>query len=190
MLDELARTHPKLVEEVIPTLLPLGVVVRILGNLLRERVPIRDLRTILEAVADQAAVTKDSEALTETARHALARAITRQHMGPDGTLAVVNLDPRLDRKLSDQITTSPQGTQWNIDQGQLQALLAALKQSAERVLARGQQPVVLCSPALRRHLRRQTERYLPTIPVMAVTEIDGVANIKAFETVRIGEDKP
>ncbi len=185
LLDDMAKTHPKLVEELVPGLVPLGAVVRILANLLRERVPIRDLRTILEAVADQAAVTKDPEILTEAARQALARSITKQYAVSDGTLPVINLDPRLDRRLVDQITATPQGSQWAVDQGQLQKLLSALKQSAERVIVKGQQPVILCSSALRRHLRRQTEGFLHTVPVLAVTEVDPMAKIKAFETVRV-----
>ncbi len=190
LLDELTRTHPKLVEELIPNLLPLGVVVRILANLLRERVPIRDLRTVLEAIADQASITKDPEVLTEAARQALARSITRQYQGADGTIAVVTLDPRLDRKLTDLVSTTSQGATWSIDQGQLQKLLGSLKQSAERVMIKGQQPVILCSPTLRRHLRRQTERYLTTVPVLSIAEVDPTARIKAFETVRIGDEKP
>ncbi len=190
LIDELAKTNAKLVEELIPNLLPLGTVVRILGSLLRERVPIRDLRSILEAIADQAVATKDPDTLTETARQALGRTITRQYLGSDATLAVINLDPRLDRMLTDQIVSTPQGIQWTVDQAQLQRVFTALKQSAERVITQGLQPMILCSPALRRHLRRQTERFLPTIPVLAATEIDSTVTIKAVETVRLGEEKP
>lgn len=189
LLDELAKTHPKVLEDLIPGLVPLGVVVRVLANLLRERVAIRDLRTILESMADQGGSTKDPDVLTESARHALSRSITRQYLGADGTLAVVNLDPRLDRKLTEQIVTTQQGAHWAIEPGQLQLLLAAIKQSVERVVARGQQAVILCSPALRRHLRRHTERMLNTVPVLAVNEVDSIAKIKAYETVRIGEEK-
>jgi len=188
LLDEAAKTHPKLVEELIPNLLPLGTVVRILSNLLRERVPVRDLRTILEAIADHAAAIKDPDSLTEVARQALGRAITRQYLGPDGTLPIINLDPRLDRKLAEQVAAQPQGGYWSLDPGLSQKLLAALKQAAERVAAKGQQPIVLCSPMLRRHLRKLSERVLASVPVLAFSEVDGMAKIKALETVRIGEE--
>jgi flagellar biosynthesis protein FlhA len=188
LLDEAAKTHPKLVEELIPNLLPLGTVVRILSNLLRERVPVRDLRTILEAIADHAATVKDPDSLTEVARQALGRAITRQYLGPDGTLPIINLDPRLDRKLAEQVAAQPQGGYWSLDPGLSQKLLAALKQAAERVAAKGQQPIVLCSPMLRRHLRKLSERVLASVPVLAFSEVDGMAKIKALETVRIGDE--
>ena len=152
LLDETAKAHPRLVEELIPTLLSLGAVVRILGNLLREGIPIRDLRSILEAIADHAMSTKDPELLTEMARQALSRTITRQHQAPDGTLPVITLDSRLDRSLNEQVAALPQGGMLNLDPGTSQRLLAALKQAAERVAAQGQQPgclsraVVLSGP--------------------------------------------
>ncbi len=188
LLDEVTKAHPKLVEELIPNLLPLGALVRILSNLLRERVPVRDLRTILEAIADHATTSKDPDSLTEVARQALGRAITRQYLHTDGTLPVINLDPRLDRKLAEQVATTAQGGYWSLDPGVSQSLLTALKQAAERVAAKGQQPIVLCSPQLRRHLRKLSERALTSVPVLAFSEVDGIAKIKALETVRIGEE--
>jgi flagellar biosynthesis protein FlhA len=185
LLDELARTNPKLVEELIPSQVPLGLLVRTLAGLLRERVPIRDLRSILEAVADQAAASKDPELLTEAARAALGRTITKQYLAPDGLLPVIHLDPRLDRKLSEQMNGSGAAAS---EQGLAQRLAPLLKQAAERVAAQGQQPVLLCSPPLRRHLRRMTERTLPGVPVLSLNEIDSAAKIKALETVRLGDE--
>ena len=190
LLDETAKAHPRLVEELIPTLLSLGTVVRILGNLLREGIPIRDLRSILEAIADHATGTKDPELLTEMARQSLSRTITRQHQAPDGTLPVITLDPRLDRSLNEQIAALPQGGMLNLDPGTSQRLLTALKQAAERVAARGQQPVVLCSPALRRHIRRLTDRILHTVPVLGLNEIDAMVQLQSLETIRLDVELP
>jgi flagellar biosynthesis protein FlhA len=188
LLEELGKVHPKLVEELVPALLPLGAIVRILSNLLREGVPIRDLRTILEAVADQATVSKDTDSLTEAARQALARTITKQYLSPDGILPVISLDPRLDRALVEQVTANGQGAYWAVDPNVSQRLIGALKLAAERVAARGQQPIILCSPILRRHIRRLTDRVLSTVPVLAPNEIDGMATIKSAETIRIGDE--
>lgn len=187
LLDDLAKTHPKLVEEVIPNLVPLGTVVRVLANLLRERVPIRDLRTILEAIADHAGMTKDPDALTEVARQALARAITRQYLTAEGFLPVINLDPRLERKLAEQLAASTQHGYWLLDPGLSQRLLSLLKQAAERVAMQGHQPVILCSSTLRRHLYRLTERSLSLVPVLSFNEVEGTAKIKALETIKIDE---
>ena len=188
LLEEVGKVHPKLVEELVPALLPLGAIVRILSNLLREGVPIRDLRTILEAVADHATVSKDTDSLTEAARQALARTITKQYVSPDGVLPVISLDPRLDRALVEQVTANGQGVYWTVDPNVSQRLIGALKSAAERVAARGQQPVILCSPVLRRHIRRLTDRVLSTVPVLAPNEIDGMATIKSAETIRIGDE--
>ncbi|TKB72567.1 MAG: flagellar biosynthesis protein FlhA [Nitrospira sp.] len=190
LLDETAKSHPRLVEELIPTMLSLGTVVRILGNLLREGIPIRDLRTILEAIADHATSIKDSELLTEIARQALSRTITRQHQAPDGTLAVITLDPRLDRSLNEQVSALPQGGLLNLDPGTSQKLLMALKQAAERVAARGQQPIVLCSPALRRHIRRLTDRILRTVPVLGLNEIDAMVQLQSLDTIKLDVELP
>ncbi len=188
LLDEITKTHPKLVEELIPNLLSLGTVVHILANLLRERVPIRDLRTILEAVADHAGTTKDPDGLTEAARQALGRTITRQYLTQEGALPVISLDPRLDRKLAEQVAVAAQTGQWGMDPSISQKLLTLLKQAAERVLAKGQQPIILCSPTLRRHLRRLTERVLPSVPILALNEIEGATRVQALETVRASEE--
>jgi flagellar biosynthesis protein FlhA len=188
LLDDVGKAHPKLVEELIPTLLPLGTVVRILGNLLKEGVPIRDLRSILEAVSDHAAVTKDADVLTEFARQALARTITKQYQLPDGTLQVITLDPQLDRSLADQAAALPQGASLNLNPAISHKLLSGLKQAAERVAAKGQQPIVLCSPAVRRHLRQLTDRLLHSVPVMGLNEVDALVRLQSLDTVRIDAD--
>lgn len=185
LLDEVGNAHPKLVEELIPTLLPLGTVVRILGNLLKEGIPIRDLRSILEAISDHAANTKDAEILTEYARQSLARTITKQYQAPDGTLQVITLDPRLDRSLADQVAALPPGAALNLDPTLSHQLLSNLKQAAERVAARGQQPIILCSQGVRRHLRRLSDRLLHSVPVMGLNEVDSFVRLQSLDIVRI-----
>ena len=185
LLDEVGKSHPKLVEELIPTLVPLGTVVRVLGNLLKEGIPIRDLRSILEAISDQATSTKDAEVLTEYARQALARTITKQYQAPDGSLQVITLDPRLDRSLAEQAAALPPGAMLNLDPTLSHKLLTGLKQAAERVAARGQQPIVLCSQVVRRHLRRHSDRMLHAVPVMGLNEVDAFVRLQSLDTVRI-----
>jgi flagellar biosynthesis protein FlhA len=185
LLDEVGKSHPKLVEELIPTLVPLGTVVRVLGNLLKEGIPVRDLRSILEAISDQATNTKDAEVLTEYARQALARTITKQYQAPDGSLQVITLDPRLDRSLAEQAAALPPGATLNLDPTLSHKLLTGLKQAAERVAARGQQPIVLCSQVVRRHLRRHSDRMLHAVPVMGLNEVDAFVRLQSLDTVRI-----
>ena len=185
LLDEVGKSHPKLVEELIPTMVPLGTVVRVLGNLLKEGIPIRDLRSILEAISDQASNSKDPELLTEYARQALARTITKQYQASDGSLQVITLDPRLDRSLADQVAALPPGAALQLDPTVSHKLLTAIKQAAERVAARGQQPIVICSQAVRRHLRRHSDRILHSVPVMGFNEVDSFVRLQSLDTVRV-----
>ena len=187
LLDRIAKTAPKVVEELIPQAITLGGLVRVLCNLLRERIPIRDLRTILETVADYASTTKDTDTLTEYVRQALARTITHQHLGPDNTLTVISLDPMLDRQLSEAIQTHGQGVYLSIAPGLAQRVQAAIKQAMERAVGRGLQPVLLCSPPLRPHLRRLIERGLPTLPVLSLNEVAGQVRVQSLEIVRVSD---
>ena len=117
MLDHLKQTHPKVVEELVPNLLPLGAVVKVLHNLLREQVPIRDLLAILEALGDWAALTKDTDALTEHVRQALARTLTKMHAAPDGTLSVITLSHGVESALADALQKGDHGRILALDPG-------------------------------------------------------------------------
>ncbi|MFQ5579247.1 MAG: flagellar biosynthesis protein FlhA [Nitrospiria bacterium] len=187
LLDEFSRESPKVVEELIPNLLPLGGVVRVLGNLLRERVSIRDLRTILETLADHAALTKDADMLTEFVRQALARSITTQYQTAEKTLPVISIDPTLDQKVSESIQETPQGTYLGLDPIFTQRMLLKIKEASEQVSLKGHQSVVLCSPMIRPHLRKLTERFLPALAVLSSNEVAPQVKLKTIEIVRMSD---
>ncbi len=187
LLDQFKKDNPKVVEELVPNLLPLGVVVKVLGNLLRERVPIRDMRTILETLADYGAAVKDPDLLTEYVRHALARTITRQYQSPDGGLPVISLDPRLDQEFASAIQQGPQGGALAIDPLTAQKILLQIRQAAERLSMKGHTPVVLCSPIVRPHLRKLIERSFPNIAVLSSNEIIPQVRLQSLETVGSAE---
>ena len=187
LLDRMSKIAPKVVEELIPQTITLGGLVRVLCNLLRERVPIRDMRTILETVADYAPATKDVDALTEYVRQALSRTITHQHLGADDALSVISLDPMLDRQLAEAIQPHAQGAYLSVAPGLAQRVQGAIKQAAERAISRGVQPVLLCSPPLRPHLRRLIERGLSTLPVLSLNEVEGQVRLQSLEIVRIAD---
>jgi flagellar biosynthesis protein FlhA len=106
MLDHLKQSHPKVVEELVPNLLSLGGVVKVLHNLLREQVPIRDFLAILECLGDWAALTKDPDVLTEHVRHAMVRTLTKAHLAPDGTLAALTLSHGVESALAEALQKS------------------------------------------------------------------------------------
>ncbi|MBW1712536.1 MAG: FHIPEP family type III secretion protein, partial [Deltaproteobacteria bacterium] len=171
LLDNLAKNNPKVVEELVPGLLPLGGVQKVLQNLLRERISIRDLLTIVETLADYAAVTKDTEILTEYVRQNLARSILRPYITPDGTLPVMTLEPRVEDMISEAIQRTEQGSFLSLDPGLAQKIIAAIKGKMEKFMEQNLQPIVLTSPAVRRHIRRLMERFAPLLVVISHNEL-------------------
>ena len=184
LLDNLAKTYPKVVDELIPTQLSLGVVVRILRNLLRERVSIRDLRTILETVADYTTVSKDPDTLTEYARQNLSRTISTQYANADGLVHVVSIDPTLDRRLTEAIKPSG-GGQPGLSPSLFNHAIAAVRQAIERVVGQGYQPIVLCSQSIRSQLYRLVSPGVHSLAVLSPNELDPKTKIQAIEVVRL-----
>ncbi len=184
LLDNLAKTYPKVVDELIPTQLSLGVVVRILRNLLRERVSIRDLRTILETVADYTTVSKDPDTLTEYARQNLSRTISTQYANAEGFVHVVSLDPILDRRLTEVIKPSG-GNQEGLSPGLFNQVISAVRQAVERVVGQGYQPIVLCSQSIRLQLYRLVSPGVHALAVLSPNELDPKTKIQAIEVVRL-----
>ena len=188
LLDQIARTHPKVVDDLIPGLLALGVVVKILRNLLRERVSIRDLRTILESIADYAPQTKDPDALTEYVRQSLGRTITSQYSTPEGLIPVISLDPTLDRRLVDAMRPGSTGDSQTMSPTFMNAFLGSVRQAIERVVSRGYSPVLLCSHLVRAQVYRLLAPGVQALAVLSPNEIDTKAKIQAIEVVRIPDE--
>jgi flagellar biosynthesis protein FlhA len=169
LLDHLAETHPKTVEEATPKVLSLGEVQRVLQNLLRERVPLRDLATVLEAITDAGSLTHDVNALTEAARTALARTISSGLANENGEMAVLTLDPRLENQLADRLGLLG-GTQARaIDPEFGHMILEKIETAVQAAVL--SQPVIICSGLIRPHLRKLTERFLPDLAVLAHGEV-------------------
>jgi flagellar biosynthesis protein FlhA len=187
LLDLVAKTHPKVVEELVPQQLTVGGVQKVLQALLREGVSIRDLVSILEALGDHAPRTKDADVLTGHARQALARAITRRLVGADGTLGVLTLAAPLERTLLEGVQRAEEGGLLAVEPALAQRLVARLGGWMERFAAQGASPVLLCSGALRPHLRRLVERILPSLAVVAPEEIAASVRIRSLGTVAVDE---
>jgi len=180
MVDTVAQTAPKLIEELVPKLVSLGEIQRVLRQLLRERVPIRDLVTILEAVSDAAAVTKDADGITEAVRSAIGRAICRPYQNDKGELSVIGVAPSLEEKLMASLVKTDHGAVLALDPHQAQNIAARIGKAIEQALA---QPVLLCSPALRPHLWRLFARVLPHLGVLSHAEIPTHIQVVAVATL-------
>jgi flagellar biosynthesis protein FlhA len=168
MVDRAGTVAPKLVEDLVPKVLSLGDIQRVIRQLLRERVPVKDLTSILEALADAAGQTKDQDALTEAVRVALGRAICRQYQTDAGELPAIGLAPALEQKLASALVRTEQGAVLALDPADAQNLAARIARAIEGAVA---QPVLLCSPTLRPHLWRLFSRVLPHVGVLSHNEV-------------------
>ena len=183
LLDNLANEYPKLVEELVPNLLSLGVVMRVLQNLLREQVSVRDLRTILETLADWAPVVQDPDQLTEHVRAILARSISNSY-SPDGqVLEVMTFDRDVETRIQEALHTTEQGSYLALEPGFAQSLINSLNQSLQNLA--GSTPVLLCTPTIRLHVKRLTERYLPSLAIISHNEIAPHLKVRSVGTVNV-----
>jgi len=183
LLDNFAKHEPKVVEELIPAVLSLGVAQKVLQNLLRERVSVRDLHTVLETMADMGPVTKDPDLLTEYVRQSMARTITRQYQTPDGTLPLVSLSQAVEDQLAGSIQTTPQGAYLGLDPELAQSIIQNIEAQLERFSVLNYQPILLCSPLIRPHVKKLTERFIPNLVVLSHNEISNDVRIESLGLV-------
>jgi flagellar biosynthesis protein FlhA len=190
LIDNFRKDNAAVVDELIPGLLPLGDVQRVLQNLLKERVPIRDLGAILETLADNARSTKDVDTLTEAARQSLYRVITKLHLSADGAIHAVTLDPRLEQTLLASVTRGEGGAFLSLDPRVAQKVLLALSRQIEQLNRKGHPPLVLCSPMVRPYFKRLLDKVLPNLTVLSYNELDPKTEIQSSGSVSVeDEDK-
>ncbi len=185
LLDNLKESHPKVVEELVPNYLSLGGVVKVLQNLLREQVPIRDLLLILETLADWAPVTKDLDLLTEHVRQALARTITKMHQTPDGILPVLTLDHGIESAIADAVQHTEQGSHFAPDPNVAQKIVNSLAQALEKSSSLNYQPVIACSAHIRSHFKKLVNPFIPNISVLSYDEILSNVEIQSIGTLEL-----
>ncbi len=183
LLDNFAKTEPKVVEELVPNVLQLGTVQKVLQNLLGERVSVRDLHTILETMADMGGMTKDADLLTEYVRQSMARTITRQYQTPDGMLPLVSLSQEYEEQLAGAIQSTPQGAYLGLDPQIAQTIIQNIESQLERFSVFNYQPILLCSPLIRPHVKKLTERFIPNLVVLSHNEISHDVRIESLGIV-------
>ena len=184
LIDAVKQTNPAVVEEVVPALLSLGDVQKVFGNLLRERVSIRDMVTIMETLGDYASLTKDTELLTEYVRHALVRHISRQHV-QNNILSCVTVDPQLENIIAGAVQRTEHGSYVALEPPIMQALINSLGKELLNLTNMGYQPVVLTSPAVRLYFRKLTERAAPNLIVLSYAEIESKVEVQALGMVKV-----
>ena len=185
LLDNLSKTHPKVIEELLPDALTLGGLQKVLQNLLRERVSIRDLLTICETLADYAPMTKDTSILTEYVRQKLGRSIIKSLIDDDEKLSVLTLAPQIEDFIRESIQKTEQGSYLNLEPNLAQHLVESIQTLADKVTQEGYQPIILCTPVVRRHLRQLVERFIPQVVILSNNELPSQIQIKSLGIVEI-----
>jgi len=185
LVDNLAAVYPKLAEELVPKVVPIGVLQKVLQRLLRERLSIRDLSSIVETLADYVGMTKNVDILTGYVRQGLARTITQQHQDAEGNITVMMVSPEIEEALSGSIQHMEYESFASPDPNMVKRLVAGLQKHVSGFAARGLQPILLCSPTVRIHLRKILEKFFPNVVVISHNEITREAFMKSLGVVEI-----
>ncbi len=184
LVGTVREAQPSLVEELIPGVLSLSDVQKVLKALLKERVPIRNVDFVLEALLEAGRQIKDHEALTERVREKLGLAITQRCASKDGALHVLTLDPATDKVLRDAIRQGEGGTT-SLDPGWMDRLVRALSRHVEDMLGQNIVPVLICAPSVRRFLRRATEASLPHLNVISTSELNSTLSVRVHASAGV-----
>jgi flagellar biosynthesis protein FlhA len=185
LLDNLSQRAPKVVEELIPGTLSLGTVQKVLQNLVRENVSIRDLLSIVECLADYGHGIKDPDQLTEFVRQRLSRTIIKTYLGSGNLLPIISLAPAIENAFQESIKRTDNGTYLAMEPGLAHKIIQAINKAAEKGIVAEGQPVLLTSPVIRQHLAQLLARFLPTMPVVSQAEIPADIRLESVAMVEI-----
>ncbi len=185
LLDNLEEHYPRMVKEIVPKQVPVSVVHRVLQRLLRERVSIRDLMTIVETIGEYAQVTKNADILTGYVRQNLARTITKQYADIDGNITVMIMSPDVEDKINRSIQHTDFESFVLPDPNIVNKLVTNLQRLVSAFTTSGLQPIVLCSPNTRIHFRKILEKFYPGMVILSHNEITREVNVKSLGMVEL-----
>ncbi len=183
LVNNLKETNPSIVEELVPKLLGLGEIQKVLQNLLREEISIRDLLTIFESLADHAAATRDTDLLTEYVRQTLKRAISNKYFSEPGTASVVTLDPKLEQEIMNSVKQSEQGAYITLDPERIKAVIESVRKELEKLESMGKNSIILTSPIVRMYFKRLTEDYFNDLAVVSYNEVESDVELQSVGMV-------
>ena len=185
IMDNFKEHYPKIVADLVPEILPLGTILKVLQNLLRENVSVRDLRTVLETLSEYGTIIKDADSLTEYVRQSLYRSITEAIKSEQGDIPLFTLDRKIEEQIAGNLIQTESGQQLSLDPRVTQTILASLNEKIEEATNLGEKMVVLCSPVIRNHFKKLTEKFIPNLIVVSHNELSPDANIRSLGTVRL-----
>lgn len=172
LINNIKESNPSLVEELVPKLLGLGEIQKVLQNLLREGISVRDLLTIMETLADYAMATRDTDILTEYVRQSLKRAISNKYFPPHETTNVVTLDPKVEQEIMGSVKQTDNGAFLNLDPGRSRAIIDSVGKEVQKLEDLGKNPIVITSPIVRMYFKRLTEDYFRELVVVSYNEVE------------------
>ncbi len=183
LVNNMKETNPTLVEELVPKLLGIGEIQKVLQNLLREGISIRDMLTIMETLADYGSTTRDTDVLTEYVRQSLKRAISRRFFPPNETSSVVTLDPKIEQEIMGSIKQTETGAYLNLDPARSKAILNSVGNEVQKLENLGKSPVIITSPIVRMYFKRLTEDYYRELIVVSYNEIESDIELQSVGMV-------
>ncbi|HET7629075.1 MAG TPA: flagellar biosynthesis protein FlhA [Bacillales bacterium] len=185
LIDHLKEDHPTLVEEVHPDPLSVGDIQKVLVNLLRENVSIRNLPVIFETLADYGKMTKDGDLLTEYVRQSLSRQISKQFANENEPLKVITISGTTEKKFADAVEQTEHGNYLALDPESTQRFYDAAAKELQQLKSADQSPVILCSPAIRMYVRQLLERFLPDVAVLSYNELEPTIEVQSLGVVNL-----
>ena len=183
LVNNLRETNPSLVDELVPKLLGLGEIQKVLQNLLREGISIRDLLTIFETLADYAATSRDTDILTEYVRQSLKRAISNKFFPANETTSVVTLDPKLEQEIMGSVKQTEQGAYLTLDPAKTRAIMDSVGVETRKLEDLGKMPVVITSPIVRVYFKKLTEDYYKDLVVVSYNEVESNIELQSVGMV-------
>ena len=183
LVDNIKESNPVLVDELVPKLLGLGEIQKVLQNLLKEGISIRDLQTVFETLADYAATTRDTDILTEYSRQALKRAISSRFFPANETTSVITLDPKIEQEIMGSVKQTEQGAYLTLDPERTRQIIASTETEMKKLEELGKNPIIITSPIVRMYFRRLTEDYFKDLIVVSYNEIESHIELQSVGMV-------
>lgn len=183
LINNVKDSNPSLIDELTPKLLGLGEIQKVLQNLLKEGISIRDLLTIFETLADHAVVTRDTDVLTEYVRQSLKRAISAKYFSPNEQTSVVTLDPNIEQEIMNSVKQTEQGAYLTLDPQRTKAIMDSVEKEIAKLENLGKNPIVITSPIVRMYFKKLTEDYFKDLIVVSYNEIDANVELQSVGMV-------
>ncbi|MBQ9610908.1 MAG: flagellar biosynthesis protein FlhA [Lachnospiraceae bacterium] len=188
LIDNIKETNKTLVDELVPKLLGVGDIQKVLQNLLKEGISIRDLVSIFETLADYATTSRDTDILTEYVRQSLKRAISNKYFGDDNTTEVITLDPKIEQMIMNSIKQTEQGAYISLDPAVTKEILASTEAEIQKLENKGLTPIIITSPIVRMYFKKLTSDYFKDLIVISYNEIDSDIELRSVGVVTINDN--